>query len=114
MQGQLTVIDLKECDKNLVRDKKALDNFLRKICNVIDMKSYGNPIIKRFGKDKLRGYTGLQLIETSNIVVHLDEYENKVFIDIFSCKDFDAVKAKQFAKQFFHADKVKVKTIIRK
>ncbi len=113
MNGQLTIIDLKECDKKLVRSKEKLQVFLIKLCKVIDMKSYGKPIIKRFGKGNLRGYTGLQLIETSNIVVHLDEHENKVFIDIFSCNDFDAIKAKQFSEQFFNANNAVIKTIIR-
>jgi S-adenosylmethionine/arginine decarboxylase-like enzyme len=114
MQGQLTIIDLKECDKSLVKDKDALERFTIRLSDIIGMQREGKPVIKRFGKGNLRGYTAIQLIQTSNIVVHLDEYENKVFIDIFSCKGFDAVKAKQFAQQFFDAGKAVLKTIIRK
>jgi S-adenosylmethionine/arginine decarboxylase-like enzyme len=114
MDGQLTIIDLNECDKNLVKDKDALERFTIRLSEIIEMEREGRPIIKRFGKGKLRGYTAIQLIQTSNIIVHLDEYERKVFIDIFSCKEFDAVKAKQFSQQFFNAGKAVLKTIIRK
>ena len=114
MKGQLTIINLKECDKNLVRDRVALGKFGKEMCKIIDMIPYGEPIINRFGKGKLKGYSMIQLIETSNITVHLDEFENKVFIDIFSCKNFNPVKAKNFAKMYFKAKKSKCKTIFRK
>ncbi len=56
----------------------------------------------------------VQLIETSNIIVHLDEFENKAFIDIFSCINFDSKEARDFSKDYFGAKKVKCKTIFRK
>ena len=114
MKGQLTIINLHECDKNLVKDKRALKKFGNELCKVIEMKPYGKPIVKRFGKGNLRGYTLVQLIETSNITVHLDEFENKVFIDIFSCRNFDAKKAKDFSRDYFKAKEIKCKTIFRK
>ncbi|MBU2616841.1 MAG: S-adenosylmethionine decarboxylase [Nanoarchaeota archaeon] len=113
MKGQLTIIDLYECDNDLVKNKVALARFGKELCKVIKMKAHGGPIIKRYGKGKLRGYTAVQLIETSNIVIHLDEYEHKVFIDIFSCKDFDSLVARDFSKKYFMAKKFKLKTIMR-
>ncbi|MBU2615975.1 MAG: S-adenosylmethionine decarboxylase [Nanoarchaeota archaeon] len=114
MEGQLTIIDLHECDKDLVRDKIALARFCRELCKVIKMNACGEPFIRKYGKGNLRGYTAIQLIETSNIVVHLDEYEFKVFIDIFSCKNFDERTAEKFSKTYFVAGKLKAKTIMRK
>ena len=114
MKGQLTIINLGECDKNLVKDRVALGKFGKELCKVIDMVPYGEPIIKRFGKGDLEGYSMVQLIETSNITVHLDEFENKAFIDIFSCKNFNPKDAKNFSKEYFKAKKAKCKTIYRK
>jgi S-adenosylmethionine/arginine decarboxylase-like enzyme len=114
MKGQLTIINLRECDKNLVSNRNVLRNFCLELCNVIKMKAYKTPIIKKFGKGKLLGYSAVQLIETSSIVVHLDEFENKAFIDIFSCKKFDSKKALGFSKKFFKSNKYSFKTIIRK
>ena len=114
MKGQLSILNLSECDSNLVRSKKVLEKFGSGLCKEIKMKPYKRMIIKRFGKGNLRGYSGVQFIETSSIVVHLDEHENKVFVDIFSCKKFDSKAAREFSKDYFKAKKVECKTIMRK
>ncbi len=103
MFGQLCIIDLNGCDKSLVREGDSLKRFMIELCEVIEMKPFGKPFTKRFGKGKLRGYSGVQLIETSNISVHLDEFKNRVFIDIFSCKKFDFIKAEKFSIGFWKA-----------
>ena len=113
MKGQLTIINLKECDKNLVRYKENLANFGKELCNVIKMVAYGDPFVDRFGKDELEGYSLVQRIETSNITVHLDEFENKAFVDIFSCKEFSDKDAAEFSKKFFKAKQLNYQTIMR-
>lgn len=55
MNGQLTIINLYECDKKLMKKKLALKTFMLNLCNSINMIPYGKPIVKRFGKGKLRG-----------------------------------------------------------
>lgn len=114
MKGQLTIIDLYGCDENLVRSRDKLEQFGKELCKVIEMTPFGEPIVKRFGKGDLEGHSSVvQLIETSNITIHLDEFENKAFIDIFSCKDFDVKKAENFCKDYFKAKESKMKTIFR-
>ncbi len=114
MFGQLCIIDLNGCDETLVRDGSGLKKFMIELCKVIEMKAFGKPFVKRFGKGNLKGYSGVQLIETSNIAVHLDEFKNRVFIDIFSCKEFDSVKAEKFSINFFKAKNSTMKVIDRK
>ena len=114
MEGQLTIINLNECDKDLVKDREALGRFGKDLCKIINMIPYGEPIINRFGKGDLEGYSMVQFIETSSITVHLDEFENKVFIDIFSCKYFDPDKAQDFSREYFKANKCEYQTIFRK
>ena len=105
--GKLASINLYECNKELIRNKKVIKNYLKKLCITIKMEKYGPCLIKKFGKEKLKGYSALQFIETSSITLHFDETENRAFIDIFSCKDFDAKKAEKFSKKFFKAKKSK-------
>jgi len=114
MKGQLTIINLYGCKPKFMKDKKRLALFGKALSKEIKMKPYGNAIIHRFGKGDLRGYSAVQLIETSDIMVHLDEFENKAFIDIFSCKSFDSKKAKDFAKNYFNSKRAISKTILRK
>lgn len=114
MDGQLTIITLYECDEDFLKSKKRISKFLLDLCKYINMKPYKKPIIERFGKGKLEGYSALLWIETSSIVIHLDEYEKKAFIDIFSCKKFNALKAKDFSKKNLKSKKASFKTIMRK
>ena len=63
MEGQLTIINLNECDKDLVKDREALGRFGKDLCKIINMIPYGEPIINRFGKGDLahnRRECGLQ------------------------------------------------------
>lgn len=65
------------------------------------MKPHGEPMVERFGTGDLEWYSMLQFIETSSITVHLDEREDRAFVDIFSCKDFDEKEAEEFSKKYF-------------
>ena len=114
MNGQLTIFNLYECDEVFLKSKRMISRFLLDLCKCINMKPYKKPLVERFGKEKLEGYSALLWIETSSIVIHLDEHEKKAFIDIFSCKRFNASKAKDFSKKYLKAKKVSFKTIMRK
>lgn len=112
--GKLASINLYGCDSELIKSKKHIKKFIVELCKLIDMKRYGRCLIKSFGKGNLKGTSALQFIETSSITVHNDETENRVFVDIFSCKDFDENKAEQFSKKFFKATHSGKKVLIRK
>lgn len=70
----------------------------------IDMKAYGKPIIKWFGDGERGGYTLVQLIETSCITAHFSEERNAVFLDVFSCKQFDPFVVRGLVKEYFKAE----------
>lgn len=113
--GQLTTIDLFECEHSILVNKIALKKFSAELCRKIKMVPHGKPIIKRFGEGSLEGNSMMQFIETSSITAHLDDFNNRnrAFIDIFSCKKFDSKIAVKFCKEFFKAKKVKSRTIFR-
>lgn len=102
--GQSLHIDLHECD-NTKFSKDNLKEFCKLLCDEIKMQRYGEAMVERFGSGKLVGNSALQFIHTSNISIHADEFFNRVFVDIFSCKKFDRYKAKSFSKKFFCAKK---------
>ena len=101
--GKILSIDLRKCKINTLKDKKKLVEFCYQLSNIIKMKRFGEPIIHRFGKGKLKGYSLIQFIETSSITAHFDEKESRAFIDIFSCEDFDEKAAISFCKKFFNS-----------
>lgn len=114
MWGKLAIINLHNCDKNLIKDRTKIKKFIIKLCKNINMKRVGPARIKRFGKNSLKGYSAMQFIETSSITIHFDEQKNRAFIDIFSCKNFDSKKVERFSKEFFRAENSKARIIIRK
>ena len=111
--GQMLSIDLGKCPYSLLTNPKKLKEFSEKLCKEIKMIPHGKPMIDRFGYGKLEGYSMMQFIETSTITVHLDEVGMRAFIDIFTCKRFDAEKAKKFCKNFFKAKTMKAKSWMR-
>src|SRR3989344_5863181 len=111
--GQLTHIDLFECDVNLLLSKEKLAEFSLILCEKIKMKPHGKPIIDRFGEGDLFGLSSVQFIETSTITTHLDDRGRRAFIDVFSCKTFDENLAVNFSKEFWMANEVKFNTVMR-
>ena len=113
--GKELILDLFECDPKIIRSKKKILEYSNKICNLIKMKKYGKPICERFGFGQgfTTGYSLIQLIESSSITAHFSELWNKVYINIFSCKNSDDKKATVFTKKFFKAKKIKNRVLIR-
>jgi len=113
--GLSAIIDLNNCDRSIITSPEKIKEYIMTLCSVIDMKPYGPTMIDKFGADSLEGYSAMQFIETSSIVLHCDDKKgSRVFIDIFSCKSFDAMIAANFSFKFFGADSIKLKVIERK
>ena len=112
--GLLTSIDLFNCNPETLRDKEKIKEYVIELCKLLNLQRYSEPIIVRFGKDeKVKGYSLIQLIETSSITAHFVEKSNSIYLDIFSCKFYEQEKAVQFTKKFFQAEKLKFNIILR-
>ena len=109
--GKSVSIDLHECAHERLIDGELLKEFVLETIKLIGMVAHGPCHVERFGVGP--GLSAMQFIETSTITVHLDEVDNRAFIDVFSCKDFDASKAVGYAKEFFGAQSVKSTVLVR-
>ena len=106
--GLSTGINFYRCNPLKIRSKLTLEDFIVSLCDLIDMKRHGKPIIEYFGnEDRVKGYSLVQLIETSTIVGHFVDESNKGYIDIFSCKPYDPHAAAKFVKEYFQATDIK-------
>ena len=114
--GTELILDLIDCDPDIIRSAKKIDTFVRRLCRRIKMKRYGDPIIEHFGhKSPLTsGYSLVQLIETSCVSGHFSDGLNNAYLNIFSCKAFDPDDAAAFCKEFFKAKRVRKRFIVRK
>jgi len=81
-------IDMRQCDGNLIHSKENLEKWVKQFVIDIEMKAYGEPQIVWFGeKDSNKeGYSVVQLIETSNIILHCNKSDNSSYLDLFTCK----------------------------
>lgn len=113
--GIATAIDLYGCTPKLIRSAEAIDRFTREVSDRLGVNRFGEPQIVRFGRDPtVYGYSMVQLIETSLVSAHFAEDSNAVYLDLFSCKWYDAAAAADYARQFFGAKEVRVRTILRR
>ena len=114
--GKELTLDLYDCDPEVIRSKKKLDTFVKRLCRRIKMKRFGEPLIEHFGHKNpiTSGYSLVQLIETSCISGHFSESLNAAYLNIFSCKAFDADDAHDFCKEFFKAKRVRKRLSVRK
>lgn len=105
--GKELIVDLYDCDYSVITSKKKLYQFAKEICEVIDMKPYGEPIIPNFGfsLSKTAGPSLVQLIESSAVTAHYSPHWQIVCLNIFTCRDFDPEKAFKFSKDFFGAQR---------
>jgi len=115
MWGQHLVLDLSGCDREKISSGENILAWGSALVKAIDMVAYGKPQLEHFATHKLEtaGYTFVQLIETSNIAAHFAENLGEVYIDIFSCRDFDEEKAKAVTQEFFAPTAMRMKNFNR-
>jgi S-adenosylmethionine decarboxylase len=106
--GKELILDLHECDPSTFT-RKSIRKFFQELCELIDMErenlswwdDYGLPPEECQTEPHLKGTTAVQFIKTSNITIHTLDLLKSVYLNIFSCKDFDPDIVKQFSEAFF-------------
>lgn len=102
--GVESSLDLYGCNPETIRDAEKIKQFVIELCDLIDMKRYGECHVVNFGEEeRVAGYSMFQLIETSNISGHFANATNAAYLNIFSCKEYNVSLAEDFCKRFFEA-----------
>ena len=67
-----------------------------------------------FGEDeRVAGYSMVQLIETSLISAHFANLTNTVYLDVFSCKEYDTEAVRNFSQNFFGGKRSNLNVTLR-
>jgi S-adenosylmethionine/arginine decarboxylase-like enzyme len=111
--GKHLILDAAGCSPKMIGCPKVVGGFARSLVKRIDMVPFGEPQVVMFGSGSKKGYTLVQLIETSNITAHFVEENNSMYLDVFSCKDFDPVVVEEAVAEFFDAKYFNRKVILR-
>ena len=112
--GLSTQIDLYNCDPDLIRSRDDIEQFTHTLCDMLGVEMFGPTQIVRFGNHpEVYGYSMVQLIQTSLVSAHFAEDTNAIYLDVFSCKYYDAADAVRYAQDFFKAGSVRVQSTLR-
>jgi len=118
--GKELILDLHQCDPKTFT-RQSIKKYFKDICDLIDMErckltwwdDVGVPENEKQTEPHLKGTSAVQFILTSNIVIHTLDLMGNVYINIFSCKEFDAITAKQFSEAWFGGYAVNFQVIER-
>ena len=118
--GKELIMDLHRCNPVLFT-RRYIKEYFRKVCSSIDMKRgrlcwWDDKYVPKKYKETephLAGTSAVQFIRTSNITIHTLDKLECIFINIFSCKDFDECDVIRFTENWFEGDVVN-KQIIRR
>jgi S-adenosylmethionine decarboxylase len=97
----LAAIDLHGCEFRPLADPDNIRAFVPAVIEAIGMQAHGPLRLERFGDGDLEGWSAMQFIETSSITIHADEVAGRCFVDVFSCRAFDAELAAATAVDYF-------------
>lgn len=119
--GKEVILDLHNCDSKKFT-RKIIKQYFIEMCDLIDMQraklcwwdDYGLPLEKRQTEPHLKGTSAVQFIMTSNMTIHTLDILKSVYLNIFSCKDFDEKIVRDFTKKYFNGKVVTFRVIIRK
>jgi len=111
--GYHLILNAKNCLAPAIRSADMIRGFTKTLVKDIDMVAYGQPQVVMFGTGNKKGYTLVQLIETSNICAHFVEESNDMYLDVFSCKTFEKSTVERIVRDYFNPEKMETKLIER-
>ena len=105
MWGIASSIDIYGCNPETIRSAEKIKQFVKELCDLIEMKRYGETMVVHFGEEeRVAGFSMVQLIETSLISAHFANLTNTVYLDVFSCKLYEIKSVEEFSTSFFEGE----------
>lgn len=118
--GKELIMDLHDCDVSKF-NRVDIEDYIMQLCGLINMER-GDLYWWDYEDDSegyrnapphLKGMSVVQFIMTSTIVIHTLDDLKKVYINIFSCKDFNENDVEHFTGIFFQGKVVTSKVVDR-
>ena len=108
MYGKELIIDLYKCDVSKFTKENLTRFFIKLVDDILKMEredlhfwAYETQEEKDAAPDHLNGTSAIQFISTSNVTIHVLDNVGEVYLNIFSCADYDSVEAYSFCMKFF-------------
>lgn len=118
--GKELILDLHQCDSSTFT-RSSIGSYFIEVCDLIDMvradlhwwDDLETPEEEKQTEPHLVGTSAIQFITTSNITIHTLPMLGKCFINLFSCKEFDAGLVAAFSATWFQGTVVSQHVIRR-
>lgn len=106
--GKELILDLHNCDASKF-NRRYIRRYFIELCDLIDMERcklawwdyFWTPWFWRSKDPKTYGISAVQFIMTSNVTVHTLPLLHTIYINVFSCKDFDQASVEYFTSNWF-------------
>ena len=91
--------------------EKSVRRWLRNLVKKIDMRIIKGPYVAYVSKEGNRGMTGIVMIETSHIAIHIWDENRPALVqcDVYSCADFSS---NEVLAEFMNMEVVKIDHMI--
>lgn len=113
--GYHLILDCASCEVEKIQDKNNVYNFIKSLVKRIDMEPIGEPYIEYTAAEfpDKAGFTAVQVIVTSSIVAHFIDSTGDLYLDVFSCKEFNNDDVIDEVNKYFSPKKIRVNFLTR-
>ena len=116
--GKHFIIDADDCLGEL-KERKHIQEFIDVLVSKIDMKKKGETVFEYFEDNDYNrerdivGWSVVQIISLSSIVIHINEISRTLYLDVFTCGDLDELMVTLLLCEYFRPKKIKKQMITR-
>lgn len=112
--GYHLMLDVHGCNDQIA-DRDHVIAFCDELVEVIEMEPIGRPWVEQTAMHdpNKAGFTLVQIIQTSSIVAHFVDKPGDIYLDVFSCKQFDVKAVEECVDRWFSPKKVRMNYITR-
>ena len=113
---QELILDAKDLniDERFIKSKEYIRLFVLQLIKAVKMERWGRMQLQYLHEPRvLRGWSAVQLIKTSNVNLHVMEFDNSLHLNLFSCKNFDNQIVIDMVRQYFQPATISVQNINR-
>lgn len=116
--GKHLIIDAKDA-KGELKDRNHIQNFINELVLKLGMEKKGDTIFEYFEDNEFNrhrdivGWSVVQIISLSSIVIHINEISKTIYLDVFTCGNLNDLMVICLFSEYFKVSTMKKKIIIR-
>lgn len=113
--GYHLTLDCHDCNRYKIKNEEHVKDFIKELMVRIDMKPIGDTRVEYTAAEfpDKAGLTAVQIIVTSTIVAHFIDSTGDLYLDVFSCKQFDIETVVNTVDEYFLPSNTRVNFLTR-